>query len=528
MLASVHPLATQAGLDALKAGGNAVDAAVAVGLTLGVVDVHNSGLGGGCFMLVRLANGKVVAIDGRETAPAAATRDMFVRDGKADTRSSQTGPLASGVPGELAAFDYAIRKFGALPLRKLILPAADLADKGFLIDQAFASRLKSVAEDMAPFESSKAIFFRNGKPLGHGDVLRQPELAASYRAIAEQGIGWFYRGPFAQATERWMKANGGILTASDFARYRVVTRDPIVTAYRDYKIVSFPPPSSGGVHLAQVLNMVEGFDLKSLDEGSRLHLLAETMKVAFADRAFWLGDPAFARVPRGLISKEYAACLAKQIDLGQARPVAAHGVPPRWERDWFDKHTTHFSVADAAGNWVACTATLNTSYGSKVVIPGTGVVLNNQMDDFSIQPGVTNHFRLVGAEANSIAPGKRPLSSMTPTFVFSGGKPVIALGAAGGPAIISTVFQELIAMLDLGKTPAEALAAPRLHHQWFPDEIIVEKNLPKPLRTALEKRGHRITERNTVSVSQIVARAADGSGFTGAADPRTPGSAAGW
>lgn len=528
MVASVHPLATAAGVNVLKSGGNAIDAAVAVGLTLGVVDTANSGIGGGCFMLIRLANGKLVGIDGREMAPAAATRDMFLRDGKGDTELSQTGALASGVPGEVAAFDYAVRKFGKKKLSELILPAAKIAAAGFELNGAYAARLNSVATDMAKFDAARAIFFKDGKPLGKGDVLKQPDLAVTYRAIAGQGSDWFYRGPFAQATEKWMRANGGIMAATDFANYHVVLREPVATTYRGCKVVSFAPPSSGGVHVVEMLNTLEHFDLKSLDEATRLHVIAEAMKLAFADRAHWLGDPDFARVPRGLVSKKYAASLARKINLDRAVEVPAHGLPPGWERDLFKKHTTHFSVADAEGNWVACTATINTSFGSKVVIPGTGVVMNNQMDDFSVQPGVPNVFGLIGAEANAVAPGKRPLSSMSPTIVLKNGQPIIALGAAGGPKIISAVLMELVAMLDLGLSPTEAIAAPRIHHQWSPGELMAEQALPENLKTALEKRGHKIQELNALSVSHIVARTPDGKGFIGAADPRAGGNAAGW
>ena len=528
MVASVHPLATQAGLNVLKSGGNAIDAAVAVGLTLGVVDVDNSGIGGGCFMLIRLANGEFVAIDGREMAPAAATRDMFLRNGKADADLSQTGALASGVPGEVAAFDHAVTKFGRKKLSELILPAAKIADRGFALNPSYATRLNSVAADMAKFPASRAVFFKKGKPLKAGEILKQPDLAATYRGIAGQGSDWFYRGPFAQATAKWMKANGGLMTAADFANYHIVLREPVTTMYRNYKIVTFAPPSSGGVHLVQMLNMLETFDLKSMDDATRLHVIAETMKLAFADRAYWLGDPDFVNVPRGLVSKEYAATLAKKINLERVTAVPSHGTPPDWEREVFKKHTTHFSVADADGNWVACTATVNTSFGSKVVIPGTGVVLNNEMDDFSAQAGVPNAFGLIGAEANAVAPGKRPLSSMTPTIVLKNGEPILALGAAGGPKIISAVLQELVSLLDLGMTPAAALAAPRIHQQWSPDEVMAEKALPEPLKTALAQRGHQVKELNSFSVSQIVARSRDGKSFVGAADPRATGNAAGW
>jgi gamma-glutamyltranspeptidase/glutathione hydrolase len=528
MVASVHPVATQAGLKVLKEGGNAVDAAVAVALTLGVVDTDNSGIGGGCFMLIRRANGSFAAIDGREMAPAAATRDMFVRNGKPDTGLSQTGPLASGVPGALAAYDLAVKKYGTKKLKELLLPAANVAEKGFRLDKGYARPLKMVADEMSQFESSRAVFFKGDAPLGEGDLLTQPDLARTYRAIAEQGSAWFYHGPFAQAVEGWMKQHGGIITAQDFRHYKVESREPVRSSYRQFQIVTFPPPSSGGVHVTQMLNILEHFDLKSMAEPERLHVIAEAMKLAFADRAYWLGDPDFAKVPRGLIDKEYGSMLARKIDRGRAIEVASHGTPPGWQKDLFKKHTTHFSVADSEGNWVACTATINTSFGSKVVIPGTGVVMNNEMDDFSVQPGVANFFGLVGAEANAVAPGKRPLSSMSPTIVLKEGKPVIALGAAGGPKIISQVLLELVGMVDLGMSPIEAIAQPRIHHQWSPDELMIEESLNPETVAGLERRGHKLRRAGAMGISQIVACSPDGKAFLGAADPRAGGLAAGW
>jgi len=528
MVASVDPTATEAGLRVLKQGGNAVDAAVAVALTLGVVNGENSGIGGGCFLLIRRADGTLVAVDGRETAPAAATPDMFVRKGKADARLSQTGPLASGVPGALAAYEFAVEHYGKRKLSELILPAAEIAEEGFKLDARYARTLKQAARDMAQFSSTRAVFFQGGKPLKKGAVLQQPDLAASYRSIAAQTSEWFYRGPFAQAVEKWMRENGGLLRAEDFREYKVQLREPVVSEYRSYTIAGFPPPSSGGVHVAQMLNMLETFNLKAMGETERLHVMAETMKLAFADRAYWLGDPDFAKVPRGLVDKGYAAALAGKINREQAIQVAGHGMPPGWETDVFKKHTTHFSVADAEGNWVACTTTINTSFGSKVVIPGTGVVMNNEMDDFSIQQGAKNYFGLIGGQANAVAAGKRPLSSMSPTLVLKEGQPVLALGAAGGPKIITQVVLELVCLLDLGMTPEEALAQPRIHHQWVPNELMVEKTLRRAQRAGLAKRGHRVKRMPRMGVSQIVARSSDGRGFVGAADPRAGGNAAGW
>jgi gamma-glutamyltranspeptidase/glutathione hydrolase len=526
MVASGHPTATQAGVAVLKSGGNAIDATVAVALTLGVVDGDNAGIGGGCFMLIRRANGSILAIDGRETAPAAATRDMFVRNGKADTSLSQTGPLASGVPGAFAAYEYAVKHFGKKEMRDLLLPAADIAAKGFEVDASYASRLKEVGGDMERFECSRAVFFKNGELLRKGDILRQIDLADTYRSLAEHGSAWLYRGPFAESVGTWMKQHGGIMTATDFRNYKIILREPLRTTYRGFEIVGFPPPSSGGVHVAEILNILENFDLKSMDEAARMHTTAEAMKFAFADRAYWLGDPDFAKVPRGLVDKTYAKSLAARIRPDAAIQVGSHGTPPSAASDVFKKHTTHFSVADAEGNWVACTATVNTGFGSKVVI--RGVVMNDEMDDFSAQPGVANYFGLVGAEANCVAPGKRPLSSMSPTIVLNKGEPIISVGAAGGPKIISDVTLALVNMLDLGMGPKEAIGKPRIHHQWSPNELMCDKLLPAELQQALKARGHKVTPVGGMGIAQIVTKTQDGNVLDGAADPRGHGSAEGW
>ena len=502
---------------------------MAVALTLGVVDGHNSGIGGGCFMLIRRANGEFVALDGRETAPAAATRDMFLRDGKGDTNLSQTGSLASAVPGALAVYEQAVVKYGRKPLAELILPAAKIAGDGFAIDPVYARRLAATAEKLRLFDSPKAIFFKaDGAVLGEGEVLRQADLATSYRAIADHGGEWFYRGDYARRVAAWMKEHGGIITEADFRNYAVRPRQQFSTTYRGYEIVGLPPPSSGGVHVAEILNILENFDLKSAAPGARHHLIAEAMKLAFADRAFWLGDPDFVNVPRGLVDKGYARDLAKRISAEHATPVPSHGMPPDAETRLFEKHTTHFSTADAEGNWVACTATVNTSFGSKVIVPGTGILLNNEMDDFSIEPGVPNAFKLVGAEANAVAPGKRPISSMSPTIVLKDGQPILALGAAGGPTIISQTVLNLIAVLDLGERLDDAIAQPRIHQQWQPDQLRIEKALPADIRAALKKLGHEFFEETTYGASQAVGRGPGGRGFVGASDPRSGGQAAGF
>lgn len=528
MVASVHPLATAAGVNALRQGGNAIDAAVAVGLTLGVVDGHNSGIGGGCFFLIHKADGTVIAIDGRETAPAAATRDMFLRDGKADTDLSQHGALASGVPGALAAYVHALTNHGKLKLSEVILPAAKIAEDGYKLTGGAARTLNGLSEHFEKFATSKAVLMKpDAAAWKAGDILLQKDLGRTYRQIAEQGSEWFYNGEFAQATEAWMKANGGLMTAKDFASYQIKLREPVRTMYRGHSIIGFSPPSSGGVHVAQILNILEHFDLKAMgrDSADFIHTVAEAMKLAFADRAYWLGDPDFAKVPRGLVDRDYAKALAARIKMERAIEVPTHGEPPNATSDVFSKHTTHFSTADAEGNWVACTATINTSYGSKVIIPGTGVVLNNEMDDFSAQPGVANFFGLVGAEANAVAPGKRPLSSMSPTIVLRDGKPILAVGAAGGPTIISQTVLAIINTIDFGMEPAEALAHTRFHQQWRPDELRIEEKVSAAVREELARRGHKLKVVDGLGVSQAVAK--KGKEFLGAADPRVQGRAEG-
>ena len=510
-VATVQPVATDAAIAAMKKGGNAIDAAVAAALTLGVVDGHNSGIGGGCFMLIRLANGEFVALDGRETAPAKATRDMFIRGGKADGSLSQHGPLAAGVPGALAVYDYAMRKFGKRTLKEHLGNAAKIAEDGFTLDATYAGRLAATAKELKQFGG--AFLKPDGSPYGRGEIMKQPELAESYRAIAKNGIGWFYGGEFARKAE----AVGGLFTIADFKDYRMKIRLPVRTTYRGYQIVGFPPPSSGGVHVAQILNILEQTPPET-DPVRFIHRTTEAMKMAFADRAHWLGDPDFTKVPPALTSKAYAKELAARIKAESALIVAGHGNPD--ER----KHTTHFSVADDEGNWVACTATVNTSFGCKVVVPGTGIVLNNQMDDFAIQPGVANYFGLVGAEANAVAPRKRPLSSMSPTIVLKDGKPFLAAGAAGGPTIISQTVLAILYMLDFGMSLEDAMAATRFHHQWRPDELRIEKKAGTNVIAALEMLGHKVSALGSLGAAQAVA--AEGNTLRAVCDPRGEGKAA--
>ena len=475
-------------------------------------------------MMIRREGGQLIALDGREKAPHKAHRDMFVREGAADVRLSQHGALAAGVPGSLAVYDYAIRRFGKLSLKRHLLAAAAHAQNGFRLDETYASRLAGTVDELRRYQTP---FLKvDGAPYRRGELFKQPELARTYENIANEGIGWFYKGSFARLTESWMKGNGGLLALRDFRAYQIERREPIRTTYRGYDIIGFPPPSSGGVHVAQILNILEQFDLGKLKPHSVefIHLVTEAMKLAFADRAHWLGDPDFVRVPKGLVSKEYAATLAAKITPTQATRVSNFGAPPG--RDAFRKHTTHFTTADSDGNWVACTATINTSFGAKVVVPGTGVVLNNQMDDFAIQPGVKNYFGLIGSEANAVAPGKRPLSSMSPTIVLKRGKPVLSVGAAGGPTIISQTLLTIIYTIDFNMSLEASLAAPRFHHQWVPDELRIERKVRSEVLAGLTRLGHKVVPQDSLGAAQAVA--AEGEALIAEHDPRSEGKSAGY
>jgi gamma-glutamyltranspeptidase/glutathione hydrolase len=541
MVASVHPLATQAGVNAFENGGNAVDAAIATALTLGVVDGYNSGIGGGCFVLIRKADGQFFAIDGREMAPAKAYSNLY-RDALRDAantndKPSRVGALASGVPGALAAYHQAATQHGRLKFKDLILPAAKLAEGGFIVTEAYASRLRTSESNMRQFPGSRAVFFRKQsdqpesklKPYEAGERLVQKDLANTYRQIAANGPSWFYNGPFAIQTEAWMNANRGIMTARDFANYRTVDRTPIRTTYRGYEIVGFPPPSSGGVHVAQILNILESFDLKQIyenDPAQMYHLVAEAMKFAFADRAEWLGDPDFVDVPIGLVDKGYAKQIAAKIKLDSV-VAADHGMPPGAGSKFFERHTTHVAAADAEGNWVALTTTVNTTFGAKYVVPGLGVVMNNQMDDFVANPGQPNAFGLIGGENNAVASKKRPLSSMSPTIVLKNGQPVFTAGAAGGPKIITEVIWAIINHIDLELPVGQAIARPRLHHQWVPASLLLESSFDSAMAARLAEFGHNIRRSSSMGICQAISYDPKTQTFVGAHDPRTTGQAMG-
>lgn len=503
--ASVNPDATRIAMEVVERGGNAVDAAIAIAFALGVVDPQNSGIGGGCFVLVRLADGRILAIDGREMAPAAAQRDMFLQNGKANPELSRTGALAIGIPGSVMALHKLQREGGRLGFADVILPSAELAERGFAVSPVVAERSAATAPDIKKFPATAAIYLdKSGQPFSVNTRIKNPDLANTYRQLAKLGPDYFYRGDFANKTAEWMKKNGGLITRDDFSNYQAKLRQPVVSQFAGYTLYGFPPPSSGGTHVAQILNILENFDLHKATTSERYHLVAEAMKFAFADRAHWLGDADFTKVPALLTSKAYAKTIAQKINLNKVANNVVHGDPDVDIPHLMNKHTTHIATADLDGNWVAITSTVNTSFGSKVVIPGTGVVMNNQMDDFSAQVGVANAFGLVGSDANGVAAKKRPLSSMSPTLVFKDNQPVMTLGAAGGPTIISQVVQNLLYTLEFGMPAEEAIKQPRIHEQWNPNLLFVEAAMPEMVRKALAQKGHDINVWPSMGASQII------------------------
>ncbi len=523
MVASEQALASQAGLQVLQAGGNAVDAAVAVGFALAVALPNAGNLGGGGFMMVHEARtGRDFALDFREMAPAGANRDMYLDDkGNVVEGRSLYTPLAVGVPGTVAGLTHALRRWGSLPLSRVMAPAISLAEHGYPVSQTLAETLAHTSKSMGQWPATRAIFWRDGKPLQQGDTLVQRDLAESMRLIARQGADAFYQGPIGDKIVAEMSRHGGLITADDLRSYRVVERIPIVGTYRGYRVVTMPPPSSGGIHLVQILNMMEGWPMSDWGAGSAqaIHHMAEAMKLAYADRSEYLGDTDFVKVPvAGLTSKAYARKLAATIDATHARPSSQihPGKPQPYESD----QTTHYSVVDAAGNAVAVTYTLNTNFGSGIVAQGTGILLNNEMDDFSAKPGVANVYGLIGGEANAIQPGKRPLSSMTPTLVLKDGRPWLVTGSPGGARIITTVLETVTDAIDFAMNPAEAAATPRFHHQWWPDELRIEKGFSPDTLALLRSYGHHIALKPTMGRTQTI-QVRDGLLY-GASDPRNP------
>lgn len=484
-VASDSAIASQVGAEIMRRGGNAVDAAVAVGFALAVTHPAAGNLGGGGFMLVRMADGRSVAIDYRETAPATATRDMYA----ARPEDSLVGPRAAGVPGTVAGMAEAHRRFGKLPWKDVVTPSVSLALKGFELPRGLAESLRGTVGLFKRFPSSHAVFNRSGKPYESGDRFTQPDLGETLARIRDIGARGFYEGKTAQ-----LIAKCGAMTLEDLRSYKLAIREPLRGRYRKWEIVSMPPPSSGGVAVLQMLAMLQGDDLKALgfQSSDSLHLLVESMKRAFVDRSVHMGDPDFVSVPSNqLLDPAYTAKLRSSIGK-RATPSADLAALDVREESHESEETTHFTVVDGAGNVVSNTYTLNGSYGSGYVVPGAGFLLNNEMDDFATQPGKPNAYGLIQGPKNEIQPGKRPLSSMTPTIVLEDGKPVLALGSPGGPTIINTVLQTILGVLDYGMNVQRAVSAPRFHHQWMPDEIRWEPfGLTVDVRRAMEAKGHK-------------------------------------
>ncbi|MDU6387290.1 MAG: gamma-glutamyltransferase [Pantoea sp.] len=526
MVASVDALATQVGVDILRQGGNAVDAAVAVGFALAVTHPQAGNLGGGGFMLLRTASGRATSIDFREMAPGRASRDMFLdKQGNADSKLSLTSHLASGTPGSVAGFALAAQKYGTLPLSTLLAPAIKLAREGYVVNDALADDLKTYGKEvLLAHPNSKAIFFKpDGTPWQKGDRLVQKNLAHSLQLIAQQGPDAFYKGEIADEIASEMAQHGGLIGKADLAAYRAVERKPISGTYRGYEVFSMPPPSSGGIHIVQILNILENFDLAKMGFGSAdaMQVVAEAEKYAYADRSEYLGDPDFVKVPwQALTSKAYAKSIAQQIDVAKARPSSE--IKPGKLEPYESNQTTHFSVVDKQGTAVAVTYTLNTNFGSGIVAGNSGILLNNEMDDFSAKPGTPNVYGLVGGEANAVQPAKRPLSSMSPTIVAKGGKTWLVTGSPGGSRIITTVLQMVVNSVDFGMNVAEATNAPRLHHQWLPDQLRVEKGFSPDTLRLLENKGQHVKVLPAMGSTQSIMIGPDGTLY-GASDPRTPG-----
>jgi gamma-glutamyltranspeptidase/glutathione hydrolase len=526
MVASQEDLATQAGLQVLKEGGNAVDAAVTLGFTLAVTLPHAGNLGGGGFMLVHLEKGnKTIAIDYREKAPLAATRDMFLdENGEPDSNKSRFSHQAVGVPGTVAGMVLALEKYGTISLERALQPAIELAENGFPVDEDLRASLIFAKKQMQAHKASKEIFYKpDGSLYEVGEMLVQKDLARSLKLLAKKGKEAFYRGEIAEKIVDEMKANNGLIFQEDLIQYQPVIRQPISGEYRGYQIYSMPPPSSGGVHLVQMLNILEKFPLRSLGQNSAqtIHLMVETMKLAYADRFKYMGDTDFVKVPIArLISKSYADLLRPKIDSKKATP-SEKILPGKIEQQPEGMQTTHYSVVDRYGNVVANTYTLNFSFGTGITVPGTGILLNNEMDDFTAKPGAPNAFKLVGGEANAIEPEKRMLSSMTPTIVMKDGKPFLVTGSPGGSRIITIVLQIISNVIDHQMNIAEATNAVRVHHQWYPDELQVEKDLNQDTIRLLKQKGHNVVMGRAAGSTQSIA-IVDGI-FYGASDPRNSG-----
>ena len=529
MVVSQRHKASKVGAEILRKGGNAVDAAVATGLALAVVLPRAGNLGGGGFMVVYLKDkDKTITIDYREKAPSEAHRDLFLdQNGNYDKQRAQFSLLSAGVPGTVAGLYLALTKYGTMTWQEVLEPSIKLAEEGFMIPHDLANILasprykKRLSSNAA---AAKSYYKKDKSNYQAGELLKLPDLAWTLKQLSDNGPGAFYEGEIAKKIIKEMKRNQGLISAEDLKNYKAVERSPVEGTYKDFRIVSMPPASSGGVHLIQMLNMLEEYPIQDMGFGSAdsIHILAEVMKRAYADRSKHLGDMDFYDVPFSLISKEYSSSLNKSISIDSrtASQDVLAGDPYPYE----SPDTTHFSVMDEYGNVVSNTYTLNFSYGSGIMIPGTGMLMNNEMDDFSSKPGVPNGYGLLGSEANSIQANKRPLSSMTPTIIFKDNKPYLVLGSPGGSRIITTVLQVALNVMEHGMNVAQAVNSPRIHHQWLPEVLMIEKGFGPDTEKLLLEKGYRLYPSSTMGSVQAILK--DGEYFYGASDPRRPGSGA--
>jgi gamma-glutamyltranspeptidase/glutathione hydrolase len=529
MVVAQEPIAADVGAAVLKSGGNAVDAAVAVGFALAVTHPFAGNLGGGGFMLIRMADGRTTFIDFRETAPQRATHDMYLNAGGELTRDSLVGWRAPGVPGTVRGLELAHSKYGHMPWAKLVQPAEDLATNGFAVSHELMKSLRRSAPLLSQFPDSKRIFLKDGSFYGWHEIFRQPELAQTLKRIARSGSRDFYEGETAQLIAAAMQKNGGLIALADLAGYRAVERKPLEGDYRGYHVITSPPPSSGGVGLLQMLAMLDGTGYEKMGAGSAVeyHYLAEVMRRYYADRNDYLADPDFVKNPvSALLNPAYIRTRRDSIDPAHATP--SDEIDPRKPVGAESTDTTHYSIVDAQGNAVAVTYTLNGGYGCGATVPGAGFLLNNEMDDFAAKPGVPNMCGLVQGEANAIAPGKRPLSSMVPTIVLKDGKPFLVLGAPGGSRIITAVLQVMLNVIDFGMNVQEAIDFPRVHHQWKPDRLDVERGVSPDTVAILKRMGYDIRENKPVVVARVEAILISDGWLQGGHDGRGDGKAAGY
>lgn len=529
MVATSHTLATEVALDVLRDGGNAVDAAVTAGFALAVTQPRSGNIGGGGFMLISKGDGsEPEAIDYREKAPAAATEAMFQDEsGNVVRDRSRLTHLAAGVPGTVAGLALALERYGTISLKQALAPAIRLAREGFIVPQRFTEGLEQARERLERWPATLATFYRaDGSAWQPGERFHQPELADTLQRIADHGVKGFYEGKTARLIADEMARYGGLITLEDLKDYRPEVRTPVHGTYRGYDIFSMSPPSSGGTHIVQILNILEGFPMADFGHNSAdaIHYMAEAMKLAYADRSKYLGDTDYVDVPlEGLTSKGYAEELRKTINPEKARPASE--IKPGQPAAWESPETTHFSVVDKWGNAVSNTYTINFSYGSGITVEGAGFLLNNEMDDFSAKPGVPNAYGLIGGEANKVEPGKRMLSSMSPTIVKKNGRNVLVTGSPGGSRIITTTLQVILNVIDHGMNIQTAVSMPRMHHQWLPDEIRIEQGISPDTIRLLEERGHTVVRGSAMGAIQSIMVGKDGTLY-GGADPRRSTSSA--